>query len=93
MIQSWGLTQLKSVTKCVACCRCICTATKLHFADFDPHIVARYLTTTVDVRPNLITVCLPVSLISTGLLANTPVFIYVTNLLITIIPPSNIPLA
>ena len=50
---------------------------KLQFVDFDPHIVARYLATIADVRPNLITVCLSVSLIGTGLLANTPVFIYV----------------
>ena len=56
--------------------RSIAIATKLHFADFDPctHRSKILATTcTADVRPNLTTVCLYVSLIGTGLLANTPV--------------------
>ena len=50
--------------------------TKLHFVDFYPHSVARYLATTADIRPNLTTVCLSVSHTGTDLLANSPAFIY-----------------
>ena len=52
-------------------------ATKPHFADFDSRIVSRYLATSTDVRPNLTTICIFVSPIGTGLLLNTPAFMYV----------------
>ena len=74
-----ALTELKSATNtCMQLYSCILT--KLHFADFDPCTVVRYLATRTDKPYHCMSFC--ITYIGTALLANILVFIYMCEFIL-----------